>query len=72
MVREKVTRKKKAAAYLLCSLLLSQHFILLGNHLCFVFEDERERKANEKGRGGDYPDDISGKFCTALEERSGF
>jgi hypothetical protein len=71
-VRGKTTREKKQLAYLLCALLLSQHFVLLGDHLRFVFEDEGERKADEKGGRGHHPDGISGKFCGALEERRGF
>ena len=58
-----------AGTYLLRTLLLSEHFILLGDDLCLVLEDESERKADEKGRGCHHPDDISGDFCGALEER---
>ena len=54
--------------YLLSPLLLSEHFIFLRDNLCFVFEDESQRQADEEGRGCDYPYDISGKFCGAFEE----
>jgi hypothetical protein len=66
MVRE--GRNVKGGAYLLSPLLLGEHFIFLRNYLGFVLEDESERQADEEGRGRDYPDYISGKFCGAFEE----
>jgi hypothetical protein len=51
------------------TLLLSKHFILLGDDFGLVLEDEGKGKPDEEGGSGHYPDDISGNFSRALEER---
>ena len=52
-------RSRRKKRHLLGTLLLCEHFLLLLHNFCLVFEGESEGKANEEGRGGDYPDDVS-------------
>lgn len=58
-------------ADLLCSLLLGQEFLFLGHDLGLVLEGEGERETDEKGRGGDDPDDVADDPARCLEEGCG-
>ena len=57
--------------HLLGALLLGEHFLLLLDDLCLVLEGEGEGEADEEGRGGDYPDDVSDDPAGFLDKGCG-
>lgn len=61
-------RRTGEKKYLLGTLLLGEHFLLLLHNFCLVFEGEGEGEADEEGRGGDYPDDVSDDLAGFLYE----
>ena len=48
------------------ALLLGEHLLLLLDDLGLVLEDEREGQADEKGGGGDDPDEVSDNLACRL------
>lgn len=57
--------------YLLGALLLGEHFLLLLDDFCLVFEGEGQGEADEEGGGGDYPDDVPDDPSCFLDEGGG-
>ena len=62
---------ERRETYLLRTLLLSQHLLLLCHDFCLVFQAECERKSHEQRARGDDPDEVADESRAALDERCG-
>ena len=57
--------------YLLRTLLLCEHFLLLCHNLGLVLQAESQGQSHEESAGSDDPNEVSDEFSSGLEETRG-